>query len=90
MAAANSGATVEPLTHSARWRAKGASGPEAAASQPGVALFSRGRMMDQLAGLGVPNESLLASDGLHHNDRGYACIAEALARSLVAGMAPAR
>ncbi len=63
---------------------------EAAASQPGVALFSRGRMMDQLAGLGVPNESLLASDGLHHNDRGYACIAEALARSLVAGMAPAR
>jgi lysophospholipase L1-like esterase len=63
---------------------------EAAASQPGVALFSRGRLMDQLAGLGVPNESLLSSDGLHHNDRGYACIAEALARTLVAGMAPAR
>ena len=63
---------------------------EAAASVPGVALFSRARLMDALEARGVPNDALLASDGLHHNDRGYACIAEALARTLVEGAAPAR
>jgi hypothetical protein len=29
---------------------------------------------------------LLISDNLHHNDRGYACIAEALFAALVAGL----
>lgn len=55
---------------------------EAAAAVPGVGLFSRGALMDALAALGLPNAALLASDGLHHNDRGYVCVAEALARAL--------
>jgi lysophospholipase L1-like esterase len=59
---------------------------EAAAAVPGVALFSRGSLMDALAAVGVPNDTLLISDNLHHNDRGYACIAEALAAALVAGL----
>lgn len=63
---------------------------EAAATVPGVALFSRGALMDALAAAGIPNEALLVSDGLHHNDRGYACVAEALARSLLSGLRPSR
>jgi lysophospholipase L1-like esterase len=59
---------------------------EAARSVAGVALFSRGTMMDAWAAAGVPNDALLVSDGLHHNDRGYACIAEALSAALVAGL----
>lgn len=57
-----------------------------AATTPGVTLFSRGALMDGWAAAGVPPEALLAADGLHHNDRGYACIAEALADALLAGM----
>jgi lysophospholipase L1-like esterase len=62
---------------------------EAAAGVPGVTLFSRGALMDAWAAAGVPNDALLVSDMLHHNDRGYACIAEALSAALVAGL-PAR
>ncbi|MBW6397826.1 SGNH/GDSL hydrolase family protein [Roseomonas sp. HJA6] len=67
---------------------------EIAASTPGVTLFSRGRMMDRWAAAGVPGEALLGQDGLHHNDRGYACLADALAdallNSLPTGLAHAR
>ena len=62
---------------------------EAAAGVPGVTLFSRAALMDAWSAAGVPNDALLISDNLHHNDRGYACIAEALSAALVAGM-PAR
>ena len=61
---------------------------QAAASAGGVQLFSRGALMDALARRGVPETALLAPDGLHHNDRGYDCIAEALARALIAGILP--
>jgi lysophospholipase L1-like esterase len=59
---------------------------EKAADRPGVALFSRGAVMDGLAARGLGTEALIAADGLHHNDMGYACIAGALARALVAGL----
>jgi lysophospholipase L1-like esterase len=59
---------------------------ESARSVAGVSLFSRGALMDAWAAAGVPNEALLVSDGLHHNDRGYACIADALAAALLAGL----
>ena len=59
---------------------------EAAAEVPGVVLFSRGALMDAWAAAGVANDALLISDNLHHNDRGYACIAEALSAALVAGL----
>ncbi len=61
---------------------------EAARSVAGVALFSRGALMDAWAAAGVPNDALLSTDGLHHNDRGYACIADALSAALVAGLRP--
>lgn len=53
-----------------------------------VALFPRGRLMDAWAASGVPHAALLVEDGLHHNDRGYACIAEALAQSVIATLLP--
>ncbi len=59
---------------------------EIAAATPGVTLFSRGALMDGWAAAGVPREALLVADGLHHNDRGYACVADALADALLAGL----
>jgi len=59
---------------------------EIAASTPGVTLFSRGRMMDRWQAAGVPEAALLGPDGLHHNDRGYACVADALADALLGGL----
>ena len=29
---------------------------------------------------------MLHADGLHHNDRGYACVAEALAEAILGGL----
>ena len=55
---------------------------EAAAARDGVELFSRARLMDGWAARGAHPESMLIGDGLHHNDRGYACLAEALARAI--------
>ncbi|HYF08693.1 MAG TPA: SGNH/GDSL hydrolase family protein, partial [Acetobacteraceae bacterium] len=52
----------------------------------GIGLFARGRLMDVWASAGVPADALLVGDGIHHNDRGYACLAAALAGSLVAGL----
>ncbi len=59
---------------------------EAAASIPGVVLFSRGALMDAWAATGTPNDAFLISDNLHHNDRGYACIAQALSIAVVSGL----
>ena len=39
---------------------------------------------------GTPYAAFLAPDGLHHNDRGYACLAAALARSIQDAVGPAR
>ncbi len=52
-----------------------------------AALFPRGRVMDAWAAAGVPPSELLIDDGLHHNDRGYACVADALAQNLLAALA---
>ena len=59
---------------------------EIAETTPGVTLFSRGALMDGWAAAGVAPDTLLYSDGLHHNDRGYACLADALADALLAGL----
>ncbi len=56
------------------------------AVEKGVALFSRHRLMDTWASAGAAPEGMLVSDGLHHNDRGYACLAEAMARGIRAGL----
>ena len=55
---------------------------EAAAAREGVELFSRARVMAGWAARGAAPEAMLVADGLHHNDRGYACLAEALARAI--------
>lgn len=64
-----------------------------ASGTPGVALFSRRRLMDAWAAAGTPPGAMLGEDGLHHNDRGYACLAAALAEALLGrggfGTAPA-
>ncbi|MBR0652977.1 SGNH/GDSL hydrolase family protein [Roseomonas terrae] len=61
---------------------------EIAATTPGVALFSRGTLMDRWTVAGVPPAALLVPDELHHNDRGYACVAEAMAEALLASPPP--
>jgi hypothetical protein len=30
----------------------------------------------------------IAADGLHHNDHGYHCVAQSLARAILTGLAP--
>lgn len=49
-------------------------------------LFPRGELMDEWQQAGYPYELFVSGDGLHHNDRGYACVARALAAAIVAGL----
>jgi lysophospholipase L1-like esterase len=48
------------------------------ASEAGVNLFSRGALMDHWAAAGAPYDDFVAPDGLHMNNRGYTCMAQAL------------
>lgn len=52
-------------------------------------LFSRARLMRAWAAAGVSDEAMLGPDKLHHNDRGYRCLAAALAESIVKALRPA-
>ena len=52
----------------------------------GASLFSRGGLMDRWREGGTPYEAFIAPDGLHHNDRGYRCVAAALAAMIVEGL----
>lgn len=61
---------------------------ELAAALPGVAPFSRGALMDAWARAGAPGGAVPTGDDRPHNDRGYACLAEALAAALPAGPPP--
>jgi lysophospholipase L1-like esterase len=56
------------------------------AREEGVALFSRGALMDQWQKNGVPYARFIASDNLHQNDYGYRCLAAALAQSMAEGL----
>jgi lysophospholipase L1-like esterase len=53
------------------------------ASEQHVGLFSRGALMRQWEEAGVAPAAMLVGDSLHHNDRGYDCVAGALAQALV-------
>ena len=55
------------------------------ATATGASLFDRGALMDQWRSAGFPYERFMADDGIHHNDYGYRCIAQALAASIVEG-----
>jgi lysophospholipase L1-like esterase len=56
---------------------------QALAASERVPLFARSRLMRGWAAAGMPPPAVLAEDQLHHNDRGYACLAEALAGALL-------
>ena len=58
------------------------------ASEAGVNLFSRSRLMDAWASEGASPAAFTAPDMLHHNDRGYLCLGRALAHSLAASLLP--
>jgi lysophospholipase L1-like esterase len=49
-------------------------------------LFSRGGLMDHWAASGAPYEDFIAVDGFHMNNRGYACLAKALADVIAAAL----
>lgn len=57
-----------------------------AAAGTGASLFSRGTLMDGWRREGQPYDRFISADGLHHNDLGYRCVAEALAASILAGL----
>jgi acyl-CoA thioesterase I len=54
-----------------------------------VPVFSRAELMRSWEAAGVAPRDMLDVDGLHHNDRGYACLAEALAGSILRGLGAA-
>jgi lysophospholipase L1-like esterase len=56
------------------------------AQETGVNLFSRSRLMDAWSDDGSKPGLFTASDGLHHNDLGYLCVTQALARQIVAAI----
>jgi acyl-CoA thioesterase I len=53
------------------------------AQETGVNLFSRSRLMDFRSDEGAKPGLFIAPDGLHHNDLGYQCITQSLARQIV-------
>jgi acyl-CoA thioesterase I len=60
------------------------------AAETDTPLFSRRALMRAWHRDGASLADFIASDGLHHNDRGYFCVAGALAKVILAGVAPSR
>jgi lysophospholipase L1-like esterase len=58
------------------------------AEEADVNLFSRSRLMDAWSDEGSKPGLFTASDGLHHNDLGYYCVSQALARGIAAAVGP--
>lgn len=56
------------------------------AKATGVALFARGALMDRWRDAGFPYGQFMSDDGVHHNDRGYRCMAAALAGAMLEGL----
>lgn len=56
------------------------------AVRTGAGLFSRGTLMDQWRTAGHPYDQFVSSDGIHHNDLGYRCVARALATAILEGL----
>jgi lysophospholipase L1-like esterase len=57
------------------------------AQETGVNLFSRSHLMDAWSDEGSKPGLFIATDGLHHNDLGYLCVSQALARQIAAAVA---
>jgi acyl-CoA thioesterase-1 len=58
------------------------------AEETGATLFSRHALMQSWQHEGEPLTDFIAADGLHHNDHGYLCVAQALTRSILSGLTP--
>ncbi len=56
------------------------------AVQYNMSVFSRGSLMDGWKNSGLPYAHFLANDGVHMNDLGYRCVADALATSIEEGL----
>lgn len=56
------------------------------AEATGTGLFSRAHLMAAWVKEGTPEMAFIATDGLHQNDRGYACVASALADAILHGL----
>ena len=56
------------------------------AAETGVNLFSRSVLMDHWAAAGAPYDDFIAVDGFHMNNRGYACMAQAMAEVITAAL----
>ena len=56
------------------------------AQETGVSLFSRSHLMDAWSDEGAKPGLFIASDGLHHNDLGYLCVSQTLARQIAAAI----
>jgi lysophospholipase L1-like esterase len=56
------------------------------AEKTGANLFSRSHLMDAWSDEGAKPGLFTASDGLHHNDLGYLCVSQALARQIAAAV----
>ena len=56
------------------------------AKTTGADLFSRAALMDEWARAGLSLADFVAPDRLHHNDRGYTCVARALAASIATSL----
>lgn len=59
------------------------------AVETGASLFPRSALMQDWGKRGAPPIDFIAADGLHQNDRGYACIARSMAHEIVAALADA-
>lgn len=58
------------------------------ARDTGAALFSRRALMRGWSREGAPPVQFIASDGLHHNDHGYRCVALSLAQTIATALTP--
>jgi lysophospholipase L1-like esterase len=58
------------------------------ASATNSSLFARSALMEAWAKAGQPYGHFISSDGLHHNDLGYRCLADSLAGAITAGLGP--
>jgi acyl-CoA thioesterase I len=56
------------------------------AKETGANIFSRSHLMDFWSDEGAKSDLFIASDNLHHNDLGYLCMTQSLARQIVAAV----
>ncbi|MES2710859.1 MAG: SGNH/GDSL hydrolase family protein [Pseudomonadota bacterium] len=77
---------VAPQIQAAPERLRIQAALHAVAADRRVPIFSRTALMQGWEAQGLPNSAVIGVDGLHHTDRGYACLATALAQSILAAI----